>query len=55
MLLPQVLMVHFVRTANGPEIDAIGITQPFEALMNEDVVYQKVGEPVDSDTGANKH
>lgn len=54
MLLAQVLVVHLVRPANGAKIDIVGLTQPLKALMNEDVVYNEVGETIHGDAKAYK-
>jgi hypothetical protein len=35
-------MVHFVRPANGFRVSVIGRSQPFEPLVNENIMNQKV-------------
>jgi hypothetical protein len=51
----QVLVVHFVRFANRHEINVFRSTEPFEALVNEDIVDQEIGQSVEGNTGSNPH
>jgi len=46
------LVVYFVRFAQGAEIEIIGTGKQFETLMNEDVVHHKIGKAVKRDAQA---
>ncbi len=39
-------MMYFVSSSNGFEISIIRSGQPFESLMNEDIVYHEIGESI---------
>ena len=49
MMLVQVLVMHLMRPANRPHIGMIAPREPFETLMNDDIMYHKVGKPVPHD------
>ena len=54
MLFVQVLMVHLVRPTDSTEVHVVGLAQPFEPLMNKNIVHQKIGESVYGNTQPNK-
>lgn len=43
-------MVNFVRSSDRLEIWVIGVSEHFESLVNENVVHQKIREPVNRDS-----
>lgn len=46
-------MVHFMSTSYRPEVSVICFPEEPEPLMNENVVYKKVGHPVNGNSQAN--
>lgn len=48
-------MVHFVGTAYGTEVKVVGVAEDLEPLVYEDVVYEKVGKPIDGDAQPYEH
>jgi len=45
--------MHFMRPANGSYIGGIAFGKPFKPLVNDHIMYQKIGKPVSHDTKAN--
>ncbi len=50
MFFTQMFVVHLMRSANGTEVHIIRLAQPFEPLMNKNIMHQKIGESVYSYT-----
>jgi hypothetical protein len=48
------LVMHFVSFANSPEVQIIRARKPIEALMNEDIMYQKIGYTIKQDSQSDK-
>ena len=42
-------VVHFVRSPDTPQIDIIRIPEKPESLMYENIMYKKIGDPVQRD------
>jgi hypothetical protein len=53
ILLAQMFVVHFVRPANGSNILVVTTGKPFKPLVNNYIVYQKIGCPVHGYTKTN--
>jgi hypothetical protein len=49
----QMLMMHLVRPAYGPYISAVAPREPFEPLVNDDIVHNKISQAVCHDAEAN--
>jgi hypothetical protein len=49
----QVLVVHFMGPANGAHIGIAAAAEPFEALVNNDVVHQEISDPIGHNAKAN--
>ena len=45
--------MHLVRTPKGSEIDVIGLSQPFDTLMDEDVMDKEIGQAIEEDSQSN--
>lgn len=50
MLFVEVLVVHFVGATYGTQVNIVGMAQPAEALVNENIVYKEVCHAVNGDT-----
>jgi hypothetical protein len=53
MVLSEMFVVHFMRPSNGTHISIVAAGKPFESLVNDDIVYQKIGEAVQGYAKAN--
>ena len=53
MLLAEVLVMDFVRLADGHEISVLGAFEPGESLVNEHVMHEEIGQTVERDACAN--
>ena len=53
VFLAQVFVVDFVRLANGHQVHVLCPFEQGEALVNEDVMHDEVGEPVECNACAN--
>ncbi len=49
----QMLVMHLVRLANGYEIRVVCSFEPPDALVDENLVNNEVGDPIDQDAQAN--
>lgn len=50
VFLAKMLVVHLVRPADGPHIGIPAPGEPFEALMDDDVMYHEISESIRHDT-----
>jgi hypothetical protein len=48
----QMLVVYFVRFAQGTEIEIVGAAKELEALMDQDVVHHKIGQAIEGNAHA---
>lgn len=48
----EMLVMHFVCPTDGTYITAVAAGKPFEALMNDDIMYQEISETVSHDAKA---
>jgi hypothetical protein len=40
-------MMQVMGHAHGPEIRYLGASEPFNSLMNEDIMYQKISQTIE--------
>lgn len=45
-VLIEVLVVHFVRPANGTYVGAVAPAEPFKPLVNDDVMHDKISRAI---------
>jgi hypothetical protein len=48
----QMLVMHFMSTANCPEIPVVAVAENFESLVNEYIVHHKIAKSVNGDSDA---
>ena len=53
VFLVEVLVVHLMGLPYRSEVGVFGVSEPIEPPVNENVVHQKIAEPVGCDAGAN--
>jgi hypothetical protein len=46
----QVLVMHLVRPAYGPQVPVVAVAHEFEALVNENIMHQEVTATIQRDT-----
>ena len=49
IILAQVLVVHLVCPTNGTHINVVASGKPLQALVDDYIVNQKIGRPVEHD------
>jgi hypothetical protein len=43
IILVKMLMMHFVRPSDRPDVSIAGLYKPFEALVDDDIVNYEIG------------
>ena len=46
-------MVHFMSSADGSQINGVAVSEHFEALMNENIMYQEIRYSIKCDAQSN--
>ena len=55
VLFLTMFVVHLMRPAQGPHIAVVRPCKPFEALMNDDIVHQKVRDAIEQNAYADTY
>ncbi|MFT5714928.1 MAG: hypothetical protein ACI9WT_001498, partial [Flavobacterium sp.] len=50
MLLTLIFVVHLVCFAQSYQVFVIGLFEPLKSLMNQDIMYHKITEPIKCDS-----
>jgi len=50
----KMLMMHFMCPSNGPDVTAVASCKPFETLMNNNIMNEKISKSISHDTEANR-
>jgi hypothetical protein len=54
MFFVEMLVMHFVCSSDSSQIPVIAVAENFKALMNKDIMYQKVTQSVYGNSNSNK-